>query len=645
MITNLKIVNFRDVHNVEYDRLGLINEITGSNGVGKTTILDCILWLLCDETLIFKTNNDKNINRLNPNEIIDCELTINDNVIRRKYGNQLNDDNTITPINAYYVNDRRVKTKNEYISSIYNFVCFKPHAINIISPLKLNILRLLINPTELLEGLEEKKFRTLIEKFLNIDTTSILLEDEKYQSLRELFERQGNDINNVKDFLNQKIDRIDKEIVGINAQINLYKDFKYDEEKHSLLLKELEELKNQKFEDNKEIEVLLKRKEQVFNELNNSIIEDNKKEENIDLKLLENKGKELKSEVLRLEKVIETLTDVEIYNLKRDNERLETVIKNNKEKIERIKKKELKETRCPNCNFLINKEHKENFELEKEQEIKLCEKEISTFEFNLKTNNNILELKFHHLEELKKELDTKNVILDETRTKYRDIVEEEKKKELNSNKTSEKTINLKKEFEDLEVKIRELSRENTENRLLFNTSLLEKQSELNTQILDIERIKSGVTVYNTCISRKKEILMDKQDFETKQILLKQFVDDEINLLNSYTKEIFGDEIEFVMLEKAKTSDSTHKVCYPKYNGKDYDSWNTATRLLLAIKIVEAFKKYLGGVDLPIIFDVADNIGNSIIEEIYNTTKSQMFFTTVKREDDQPRELIIRKENV
>ena len=229
--------------------------------------------------------------------------------------------------------------------------------------------------------------------------------------------------------------------------------------------------------------------------------------------------------------------------------------------------------------------------------------------------------------------------LENARVEYQKLLELEKSK---TQLSSEKTNELEKRYKELEIKIRDLSRAETEKRLDFNTKKLQNQSELNSKLLEVEKLKKYVETYNFFTNAKKECLYKKQQYETKLILIKKFANSEVELLNNYTKEIFGNEIEFIMLEQAKTTNTLKKVCYPKYKGKDYDSWNTAQRLLLAIKVVESFKNYLGGVDLPIIFDVADNIGNTIIDEIYETSKSQMFFTTVKREDNHLRELIIRK---
>lgn len=639
MITNLKIENFRDVHNVEYDRFGLINEFTGSNGTGKTTIIDCILWLLCDETIIFKNDNDKNVNTFQPNEIIECELTINDNVIKRKYGYKLNDDETITNINAFYINDRRVNTKKEYLSSIYNFTKFNVNALNKINNLKLNILKLLINPTDLLEGLEESKFRTMIEKLLNVDTTSILIETAEFAPLKDLFDKHGNDVNKVRDFLNQKISSSEKELLSHNANINLYKDYKYDPNYHQSLIDELEELKKTNYEESNEVDNLIKEKEQVFYDLQESIKNDNKKSRNPDLELLTNKGKELKEEVNALTQKVYQLTNFKLHQLENNEIRLKTVIDTAKRNLERTNRRELNETKCPNCGYVLSTENKEKFEKAKQNDLIQYTNDLTNAENELKLNETNIRVSKKEIENVKEELALKQKELENARVEYQKLLELEKNK---TQLSSEKTNELETRYKELEIKIRDLSRAETEKRLDFNTNKLQKQSELNSKLLEVEKLKKYVETYNFFTNAKKECLYKKQQYETKLILIKKFANSEVELLNNYTKEIFGNEIEFIMLEQAKTTNTLKKVCYPKYKGKDYDSWNTAQRLLLAIKVVEAFKNYLGGVDLPIIFDVADNIGNTIIDEIYETSKSQMFFTTVKREDDHLRELIIRK---
>ena len=459
------------------------------------------------------------------------------------------------------------------------------------------------------------------------------------ECLKNLFDKHCNDVNKVKDFLNQKVSSCEKELLTYNANISIYKDYKYDLEEHNKLLHELEELKETSYEENKEINELIKEKDQVFNDLQESIKQDSKVSTNLDLALLTNKGKELREEVNALTQKIYQTTNFKLHQLENNGIRLNSVITATKRNIEKVNNRELNVSKCPNCGYVLSTENKEKFERTKQNDLEQYTKDLRIAEDDLKANESNIELAKNEIQELNSELAKKEKELTNARVEYQRLLEIEKNK---TQLSSQRTEDLQNRFKELEVKIRDLSREETEKRLIFNTKKLERQSELNSQIVVLERNKNGVEAYNNFLNGKKQSLLKKQQYETQLILVKKFATSEIELLNNYTKDIFGEEIEFIMLEQAKTTDTLKKVCYPKYKGKDYDSWNTAQRLLLAIKVVESFKNYLGGVDLPIIFDVADNIGNTIIDEIHTTSKSQMFFTTVKREDNHSRELIIRK---
>ena len=104
MITKLEIINFKGVENAVYDELGLVNSIYGKNAAGKTSILDCILWLISGATLTYGDSNkvdDKCINTKKQNKIINAKITIDDETFERKFGHIISkeDDSKLTDVN------------------------------------------------------------------------------------------------------------------------------------------------------------------------------------------------------------------------------------------------------------------------------------------------------------------------------------------------------------------------------------------------------------------------------------------------------------------------------------------------------------------------------------------------------------------
>ena len=61
-LKKIDIVKFRNLSNVSfeipYGKKAIV--FSGLNGIGKTTIIDSVMWILCDETIVYgKENSDK----------------------------------------------------------------------------------------------------------------------------------------------------------------------------------------------------------------------------------------------------------------------------------------------------------------------------------------------------------------------------------------------------------------------------------------------------------------------------------------------------------------------------------------------------------------------------------------------------------
>ena len=81
MITKIKIKKFRKLENVNENNIGLVNELYGSNGCGKSSFINFISWMIYGETLDYDTNDDMNID-VNKNEefiggLIECDNEYN----------------------------------------------------------------------------------------------------------------------------------------------------------------------------------------------------------------------------------------------------------------------------------------------------------------------------------------------------------------------------------------------------------------------------------------------------------------------------------------------------------------------------------------------------------------------------------------
>ena len=64
-IENLKIESFRGLKDLEFNFKDGLNLFSGSNGIGKSTVIDAIMWVLCDETLVYGKQSADNRNQNN----------------------------------------------------------------------------------------------------------------------------------------------------------------------------------------------------------------------------------------------------------------------------------------------------------------------------------------------------------------------------------------------------------------------------------------------------------------------------------------------------------------------------------------------------------------------------------------------------
>ena len=178
-ISEINIKKFRQLENINENNIGLINELYGSNGCGKTSFISFITWMIYGETIDYGKNDDMNIDSYKPNELIggDIVLTNKDNgekiKLSREYGyNELN-----KKINNFYVNDRKVSRQDDYYYQVNKG--FNLNNLDNIKIKNFNLQRALSDPYYLPNN--ETQFRELITHILNLDTFNVLFnENEKY---------------------------------------------------------------------------------------------------------------------------------------------------------------------------------------------------------------------------------------------------------------------------------------------------------------------------------------------------------------------------------------------------------------------------------------------------------------------------------
>lgn len=633
MITKISITKFRKLENVVEDKIGLVNELYGSNGCGKTSFINFINWVLIGETQDFGKNDDSNLDDTNYYENIGGEIIVkstNDKeyTFARNYGY---DEDTNKKSNDYFVNGRKVKNQKEYFASIEE--CFN---LNLnIKPIKdFNLYKAFTDVYYL--GENETQFRELITQLLGIDTNEILLatdyKDNKYDSIRNDYSDNSSDYDKTKSFYTQKIKETDGNIEFVKNQIEEDKKFKFNEKEYNDITNQIKELKdNYSYKSNVELSTKAQLKDKLLNDLQNSKLAD-----------IQNNNKECKEEI-ELKELKKTYNDkVDLYNSEIQRQKgvvssinlVKLKINSYNKDLQDVQSKKFEEIVCPKCNTIINENGVKEFNKNKASKIKqindkldIANKELETYQNDKGICTNELS---EELDEMKETIKTKELAL-------QDIL-----KERMNNLSSEETKRLEAEYNTLNKEIEDIIASDNVNKEKYDNEYKEKLSQLNAKYNELVDNKSHYDRLQKNIENKKVLLENKSTYTLRKSLLEEFKQEEIGIIKNETSKIFGNDFDFVMTMKNKSNDSYKKCCTPIVNGISYQKSNTALELMLGIKMVESIKTYIKGCNLPIIFDIADNIGKTARNEIFNSVSSQIFYTRIDDEDNVERELRIIK---
>ena len=473
-IKSINIKKFRALENVEFEFTNSLNAFGGENIVGKTTVIDAILWMLSDETIVTGLDSSKNLDDNNPKEPIEVNLILEkDNgtqlELKREYMQKFTKEGVFSNYsNKFWINDANY-TSSEYFARLK-----KELGINDPGVKKFNVIRSLID-FDYFGTIDYQVAREVIEKILKFETDSDIINKEKYIAIKNDLLGQNFDISKTRSMYNSQITIKENEITKAKNQINILKenDKPIDKEKLESLKTDIEKLKNSSYEHSAEykasideIESLDKQMYSVNEELNEL-----KKEYNI----LDNKNNNI---------------------LKPLKEKKEKVLSLRNEFV-RVKSSV---TTCPNCNFKLNEEEI----IKKLQEISLMGKTLNK-----------------EIEELTKEVKTDEI-------KELEIAINDKEAEYNE--LYKKQQENKKKFNDL------IEKEDFEQANYYRLRQ-QKIDELNNEINNInnssnsgriEELKKDLSNYqeeNAKLLVKKELLAD-------------FEKDKINEINDKVKAVF-----------------------------------------------------------------------------------------------------------
>lgn len=570
-IENLKIEKFRAVENVEFNfGADNINALGGDNGIGKTSVLDSMLWILSDETLVCGKDNTKNLDDNDKTKPIVVELTLvkadgSKLELKREYKALFKEDGTFRDYsNLFWINEAKYSI-GEYFKRLKK----EFNIDNSLDGIKgFNILRALID-FDYFGTLDYKIAREVIENILHLENAEDIINKQEYMSIKNDLIGQNYDIAKMKTTYNSQKSAQENEILKTKTSIDTLKEnaTPFNKEEYEATKESYETLKGKEYEHSIEYK-------SACDEINQKV----------------QKRSLVYNQLEQMEK------DLNVIKMKNDNvlKPLETKEKEVEELRKDFVKVQKSVRKCPNCNFELNKEDVVNELKQISLRGKTLNKEIEELKSLVKTEEiKKIEVLYNNKKEEFKTIDNE---LNELRDKFNSILVKEDEEQQSF-------------YQEKSNKLNELSNKLMEMENSSNTNTIEKLTkELNVQKENLAKI------------------------EVKQELLVDFEKEKIQAIQNKVDEVFPG-IEFVLTEVSDRG-AEKKTCRPTYKGVDYQRLNDGQRIKIGFEIIDDLNRALSIFDtLPIIFDKLRDLSKDNTMSLKDITKSQIFTTYVSSEQE------------
>lgn len=617
VIKSLEINNFRGIKNLHFDFSKKINVFSGRNGIGKTSVIDSIMWVLCDETLVYEKQNADNRNTNNLRDVVNVALELANETTSYKlernyydsYKEDLNGNFTFArTVNEFKINGAKYGSKEYFDFIKYNILKLDR---NVIIPKEFNIIRAIVD-FNYFGKIDYKIARSFLENILGLESDEEILQDEKFALVKKELQMQKYDVTKTVSKLKSDLESGKNIIASQSATLKQYEE-EYDEEKYSKLIglqEERNNLINTKVAENTEILGL--------NRLLQEVEENIKAEEKGTTEAIfetQNKISNLSNKGISIDYTVQN-KGLEIKSLLDHNKQIASMIEQNEKKLEELQNRTLPKTECPNCGYQLNadevKKFEENLKIEKNKIV--SENELA--KQSIEENKN-------KCEELMKEIDDLKKNKDELGEQY--FAEKEKLDNLRNDKGTDLLQILKNRKIELANQIAEKT-----NELIDEKD--KKMRELNAQIegslsqvglpQKIEDLKKTIK-NNKLIANNIEICID---------LAKEFKRTKIAKIKDKVNEVFP-QLDIEILEENQNTGTIKEVCYLKLHNTEYKGINDGHRKMIGITFIENIKQKLQLENLPIIFDKLADVDHEMLQKISDITKSQIFTTKVGEEEE------------
>lgn len=616
IIKNLEIINFRGIKNLHFDFNKKINVFSGRNGIGKTSVIDAIMWMLTDETLVYEKQNADNRNTNNLKEVVNVILELaneNENyVLERKYYDSYKTDMNGDLIFAKTVNEFKINGAKYGAKEYIDFIKYNVLKLDrsVVLPKEYNIVRSVVD-YNYFGKIDYKIARSFLESILELESDEDILKDEKFASVKRELQSQRYDVTKTVSKLKSDFENCKNTIANQEFALKQLEE-KYDEEK-SNLLEQCREERDLVFSSNpSENTVIL-----GLNRLLQEVEENIKGEEKNKTEAIFESQQKITSLVN-----IGTKTNTLLQEKNNNVEKLENDVEKIKVQIEALKgaiteqqKRSLPKNECPNCGFQLNVEETKEFEKSKEMQIAKTEEVVNSL---VEQINEKMELKKNLVEEIE-ELNKKQKEYGESFYKEKERLEELQKQE-----ETEFLKTLKERKEELEKQRKEELEKLTSER---NQKLADLNAKIESCILQKD-IKEKIELAKETIKKNKIIA---NHIENNIDLAKDFKKTKIEKIKEKVNKVFP-ELDIEILEENQNTGAIKEVCYLKLQGTEYKGINDGHRKMIGITFIENIKKKLNLENLPIIFDKMADVDKEMLYKINNITNSQIFTTKVGEEE-------------
>ena len=572
-LKKIDIVKFRNLSNVSFEipegKKAIV--FSGLNGIGKTTVIDSVMWLLCDDSLVYGKENSDNLDKNNRQDTVEVTcLFVKDNgdelELKRKLYPKYNKAGEFSSYaNEFYINGADYSPK-KYFARLLNEE-LGVRLENDPDVTGFNTLRSIID-YNYISSIKYQTAREKIEKILKIAKDEVIASDTRFSLIKDELKAQLYDVAKVKTKLNKKKSISEEMVKKFTNEYQLLKEaFKpIDKEEYEGLLKQKEAIQNKEYTHSADYQSIMAKMQEFNNVVSEAQISMNESKKKYDA--LNTEKTNIQNNIIHYNNDIATLRETFIS------------VKNSSRK-------------CPNCNFELDKESI-NKRLKE-----INEKGTATGELIKKLTQKLESI---DLESLKHDFE-------ESKKKYEELFQKQK------------------EFNDKLQAI--IKKEDDENRIFYN----EKQialNEVNGKIMAMEMAsnKSGLE------NKESELKIAREDLalvERQLIILDEFFQFKNQAIKERINEVFPN-LDFRLTVESDTG-AIQNTCQVFLKNVDYNGVNTGNKILLGFEIINSLRKAFGVTEtLPIIFDELANLDKANFQKTTNLSDSQVITTLVGQSD-------------